>query len=267
MTEPSSTGHLGDPSMAGKTAIVTGGGGGIGAATARLLSGHGARVIVVERHESDARAVSCTIDQALPARIDIADAADITRGVDSIAGTVGSIDILVNNAGIFAAQDLLDVTETDFDRLFAVNTRGMFFMMQAVARHMARQPNGGTIINVASQAGRRGEGPSSIYAATKAATISLTQSAALALIGKGVRVNAVAPGVVDTPMWQHIDTLHNQNTGDPPGTFTHAVAGQIPLGRLATPDEIAQVILFLASPASSYVLGQTFNVDGGNVLS
>ena len=264
MTDHSSTDLL---SLAGKTAIVTGGGGGIGAATARALTHRGARVVVVERRESDAVAVSSTLNRALPAGIDVADTADIARGVDSIAGTVGSIDILVNNAGIFAAQDLLDVTGADFDRLFAVNTRGMFFMMQAVARHMARQPDGGTIVNVASQAGRRGEAPSSIYAATKAATISLTQSAALALIGKGVRVNAVAPGVVDTPMWQHIDTLHSQKTGEPPGTLTAAAASQIPLGRLATPDEIAHVILFLTSPASSYVLGQTLNVDGGNVLS
>ncbi len=266
MTQTISTDVLGR-SLAGKNAIVTGGGGGIGAATARLLARAGAHVVIIERLESDAHAVSATLDGAVAAAVDVADVGDIEQGVRAIAGMVGSIDVLVNNAGIFAAQDLLDVTETDFDRLFAVNTRGMFFMMQAVARQMVGQPNGGTIVNVASQAGRRGEAPSSIYAATKAAAISLTQSAALALIGQGVRVNAVAPGVVDTPMWQHIDSLHSQKTGEPPGTFTATAAGAIPLGRLATPDEIAQVIAFLASPASAYVVGQTFNVDGGNVLS
>lgn len=257
-----------DPmSLAGRTAIVTGGAGGIGVATASALAGHGARVVVVDRYESEARAVSSTLGHdAIAVPIDLADVSDIRRGVAEIASDVGLIDILVNNAGIFGAVDLLEVTESDYDRLFAVNTRGMFFMLQAVARHMTRQSAGGVIVNVASQAGRRGEARSSVYAATKSAAISFTQSAALALISQGVRVNAVAPGVVDTPMWESIDRLYSGRNGMPLGSYTAEVTNQIPIQRLATAEDVARVILFLASPASSYVVGQTFNVDGGSVL-
>jgi NAD(P)-dependent dehydrogenase (short-subunit alcohol dehydrogenase family) len=139
--------------------------------------------------------------------------------------------------------------------------------MQAVARAMVAAGRSGVIVNVASQAGRRGEGPSAIYAATKAAVISLTQSAALALIGDRVRVNAVAPGVVNTPMWTLVDRLYSQTSGAAIGETMSRTVAQIPAGRWAEPEEVAAVVLFLASDDSGYVVGQTLNVDGGNVLS
>jgi NAD(P)-dependent dehydrogenase (short-subunit alcohol dehydrogenase family) len=158
------------------------------------------------------------------------------------------------------------VTEEQYDRLFAVNVRGFFFMLQAVARHMVEAGRRGVVVNTASQAGRRGEAPSPIYAATKATVISLSQSAALALIGKGIRVNAIAPGVVDTPMWTKVDAAFVQK-GLRPGEWTEKVRSGIPYGRLAHPSEIAAAAVFLASDDAEYIIGQTLNVDGGNVLS
>jgi NAD(P)-dependent dehydrogenase (short-subunit alcohol dehydrogenase family) len=151
--------------------------------------------------------------------------------------------------------------------LFSVNVRGLFFMMQAVARQMVGLQRRGVIINLASQAGRRGEAPSSIYAATKATVISLTQSAALALIGRGIRVNAIAPGVIDTPMWDQVDAIYARLEHLPIGEKKRRVGALVPYGRIGRPGEIAGAAVFLASDDAEYVVGQTLNVDGGNVLS
>ena len=164
-------------------------------------------------------------------------------------------------------EPFLDVSEARFDRLFAVNVRGFFFAMQAAARHMVNSGRRGVIVNIASQAGRRGEAHSAIYAATKATTISLSQSAALALVGQGIRVNAIAPGVVDTPMWAAVDALYARQDNIPLGEKTRQVRSTIPYGRLAAPEEIAAAAVFLASDDAEYIIGQTLNVDGGNVLS
>jgi len=251
-----------------KIALVTGASGGIGAATAAHLIHLGATVVVADRTLDLARAAAQKLGaSAVPVELDVADVNGIQRSVRAATDTAGPIDILVNNAGIFDLVPLLEVTEQHFDRLFQINTKGAFFVLQAVARSMVEHHASGTIVNVASQAGRRGEAPSSIYAASKAAVISLTQSAALALLPHGIRVNAVAPGVVDTPMWQQVDRAYAELEGKPVGTYTSMVEAAIPAGRVATSDEIAHVIAFLAGPDSSYVFGQTFNVDGGNVLS
>lgn len=254
--------------LAGKTALVTGGASGIGAACARTFADYGARVVIADLSAEAATAVSAELDRdAIGVALDIGDVDTTRQWVDRIIDRVGDIDILVNNAGAFAMQPLLDVTPEHFDQLFNVNVRGLFFTLQATARTMVDRQVAGSIINIASQAGRRGEAPSSIYAATKAAVISLTQSSALALIDHGIRVNAVAPGVIDTAMWQRIDEQRSADQQQPPGTFTEAVTAAIPAKRLGRPAEIAQVVAFLASSSSSYVFGQTINVDGGNVLS
>ena len=125
----------------------------------------------------------------------------------------------------------------------------------------------GSIVNLASQAGRRGEAPSSVYAATKATVISITQSAALALIKQGVRVNAIAPGVIDTPMFTHVDSLYAKLESIPLGTMKERTARAVPFGRLGRPDEVAAAAVFLTSTDAEYIIGQTINVDGGNVLS
>jgi D-sorbitol dehydrogenase (acceptor) len=163
---------------------------------------------------------------------------------------------------------LLESDEASFDRLFAVNVKALFFVMQRVLQHMVAHGEAGcSVINMASQAGRRGEALVSHYCATKAAVISYTQSAALAMAPQGIRVNAIAPGVVDTPMWAHVDALFARYEGLPAGEKKRRVGLEVPLGRMGTPDEIAGAAVFLASDEARYITAQTLNVDGGNVMS
>jgi D-sorbitol dehydrogenase (acceptor) len=179
----------------------------------------------------------------------------------------GTIDVLFNNAAVFDLAPLLDSDEASFERIFAVNVKGMFFTMQAVLRQMMEAGAKGTVINLASQAGRRGEALVSHYCASKAAVISYTQSAALAMAPHGIRVNAIAPGVVDTPMWAHVDALFARYEGLALGEKKAAVGRAVPLGRMGMPDDIAGAAVFLASNDAAYITAQTLNVDGGNVMS
>lgn len=253
--------------LAGRVAIVTGGAGGIGAATCARLAAEGAVVAVADVPGSAVDAVVAGLPVgAFGVPVDVTSIRSIQEMVDRVVDRAGAPQILVNNAGIYDLQPFLETSPDRYDRLFAVNTRGMFFTLQAVGRVMAAG-SGGAVVNVSSQAGRRGERASAVYAATKAAVISLTQSAALALVDRGIRVNAVAPGIVDTPMWDTVDRLHAQTLGVPPGATVAAAVAGIPALRWADPAEVASVIAFLAGDDSGYVLGQTLNVDGGNVLS
>jgi D-sorbitol dehydrogenase (acceptor) len=177
------------------------------------------------------------------------------------------IDVLVNNAAIFEMAPLLEVTPQSFERLFRVNVEGLFFMMQAVAARMKQDGKGGAIINMASQAGRQAEPASSVYAASKAAVISFTRSAAIGLIRDRIRVNAIAPGVIETEMWAKIDALFVEQYGTEPGAKRREVGESVPYGRMGTPAEIGAAAVFLASPQAEYIVGQTLNVDGGNILS
>jgi NAD(P)-dependent dehydrogenase (short-subunit alcohol dehydrogenase family) len=254
--------------LTGRTALVTGGAGGIGAAAAARLSFEGAFVVVADLNATAAAACAESLPgPALGVELDVTSTHAITALVAQVESDVGGIDLLVNNAGLYDLEPLLAVTPAGFDRLFSVNTRGLFFVMQAVARAMVAAGRPGAIVNVASQAGRRGEAASAIYAATKAAVISLTRSAALALIADDIRVNAVAPGVVDTPMWVVVDRLHAETTGAVPGETLRQAVEAIPVHRMGTPDEIATAIVFLLTDASRYIVGQTLNIDGGTILS
>ncbi len=254
--------------FSGKTALVTGGAGGIGAATAARLSSAGALVVVADLNAAAASACATGLPgPALGRELDVTRPDAIAALVAQLEAEVGGIDLLVNNAGVYDMEPLLDVTPAGFDRLFNVNARGLFFVMQAVAQAMVAAGRPGVIVNVASQAGRRGEAASAVYAATKAAVISLTRSAALALIAHNIRVNAVAPGVVDTPMWTVVDRLHAETTGAAPGETLRRAVEAIPAHRMGTPDEIATAVVFLLTDASQYVVGQTLNVDGGTILS
>ena len=154
-----------------------------------------------------------------------------------------------------------------FDRLFAVNVKGLFFLMQAVAQRMVEQGRGGKIVNMSSQAGRRGEALVSHYCATKAAVISYTQSAALALAPHRINVNGIAPGVVDTPMWEQVDALFARYEHRPPGEKKRLVGEAVPLGRMGVPGDLTGAALFLASADADYITAQTLNVDGGNWMS
>lgn len=162
---------------------------------------------------------------------------------------------------------ILEITEASFDRVFAVNVRGLLFTLQAVAAQMVRQGRGGKIINIASQAGRRGEALVAVYCASKAAVISLTQSAGLDLIKYHINVNGLAPGVVDTPMWDQVDRLFAHYEQRPVGEKKRLVGEAVPYGRMGQPDDYRGPAVFLASADSDYVVAQTLNVDGGNWMS
>ncbi|MCW5221463.1 glucose 1-dehydrogenase [Verminephrobacter aporrectodeae subsp. tuberculatae] len=252
----------------GKMILVTGAASGIGKAIAHRFAEEGARVAIADMSLRAADATAASLAHgAFGIEVDVTASASIAAMVERACTVAGGIDVFVNNAGVFGMEPFLDITERDYDRLFAVNVRGYFFAMQAVARKMVAAGRRGAIVNIASQAGRRGEVHSAIYAATKATAISLSQSAALALVGQGIRVNAIAPGVVDTPMWKSVDAMYARLDNTAIGEKTRQVRAAIPKGRLATAQEIAAAAAFLASDDAEYIVGQTLNVCGGNVLS
>jgi acetoin reductase-like protein len=257
--------------LEGKTAIVTGGARGIGRAICERYAAEGALAVVADRLAEDAAATAATITaaggSALAFGIDVTDQASIDAMVEAVAQDAGSIDILVNGAGIFDMAPLLEITPESYDQVFAVNVKGLLFALQAVARQMVAQGRGGKIINFASQAGRRGEALVAVYCASKAAVISLTQSAALALIPHRINVNAIAPGVIDTPMWDHVDFLSAKYLSIPIGERKRQVGEAVPHGRMGRPEDIVGAAVFLASADSDYIVGQTLNVDGGNRMN
>jgi NAD(P)-dependent dehydrogenase (short-subunit alcohol dehydrogenase family) len=172
----------------------------------------------------------------------------------------------VNNAGIFDMCRLEEITEERYRHQFDVNVAGTIFTCQAAVPHMITR-GGGAIINFSSQAGRRGEPYIVLYCATKAAIISVTQSLALELAKHNIRVNAIAPGVIDTPMWDHVDSLFSQYENRPLGEKKRLVGESVPLGRMGDPRDIADPAVFLASDDARYITAQTYNVDGGNWMS
>ena len=252
--------------------LLTGAGGGIGLAVAEACIAEGARCSVIDRANNAPEAVRA-VQQRHPDGLayisaDVTSAQDIQRLLTEAIAAFGPIHTLFNNAAVFDLAPLLDSDEASFDKLFAVNVKGMFFVMQAVLRHMVEAgAQGASVINMASQAGRRGEALVSHYCATKAAVISYTQSAALAMAPHGIRVNGIAPGVVDTPMWDHVDSLFAKAEGLPPGEKKRRVGLEVPLGRMGMPGDIAGAAVFLASDEARYITAQTLNVDGGNVMS
>ena len=198
---------------------------------------------------------------------------DVTRqdsidaGFAEVVASFGKLDILINNAALFTAAPIAEITRLDYDRVFAVNTAGTFFCLQAAARQMMAQGSGGKIINMASQAGRRGEGLVAVYCATKAAVISLTQSAGLDLIKYGINVNAIAPGVVDGEHWEVVDAHFAKYEGRKLGEKKKLVFESVPIGRGATAADLTGMAIFLATPEADYIVAQTFGVDGGNWLA
>jgi NAD(P)-dependent dehydrogenase (short-subunit alcohol dehydrogenase family) len=286
--------------FAGKIAIVTGAGQGIGKGVALRLAHEGAAVVVAEYNPDTAAQTSAAIQvaggKALPYAVDISDVDAVRTMVDDVVAKFGRIDILVNNAGVVQTKPMLDLSEADWDRVIDVNQRGTFFCLQAVAQQMIRQLpetlrsgsgladllshqlgneqaeasaadalalSYGKIVNFSSIAGRRGRPLSTHYAATKAAIISITQSAALALAPYRINVNAVCPGIVPTPMWTQIDQDRGRLFGAKEGEAMAAFIQQVPLKRAATPEDLAGVVAFLCSADADYITGQAINVDGG----
>lgn len=251
--------------LAGKTALVTGGARGIGRAICEAFAAEGARVAVADLREDDAQETAQAIG-GMAVAMDVTDFAGIASGVKTVEDALGGIDILVNNAGIFNMASIDRVTVEDYRRQYDVNVGGTIFAIQAVVPGMKAR-GGGTIINFSSQAGRRGEANVMIYCSTKAAVISITQSMARELARDAIRVNAIAPGVVDTPMWDVVDAQFAEYENKPKGQKKREVGQAVPLGRMGSPAEIADPCVFLASDAARYITAQTLNVDGGNWMS
>lgn len=254
--------------LLGKTALITGGARGIGRAFAEAYLQNGARVAIADIDRDLCQATATALgDQALAVHMDVSDPASIAQAVEQTIAAFGQIDILINNAAVFSAAPIVEISPEDYARVFDINVKGTLFTLQAVARHMIDAGIKGKIINMASQAGRRGEPLVAVYCASKAAVISLTQSAGLNLISHGINVNAIAPGVVDGAHWDGVDAFFAKYENKPAGQKKAEVAAAVPYGRMATPADLTGMALFLATSDADYIVAQTYNVDGGNWMS
>ena len=254
--------------LAGKSALITGAARGIGFEFARAYIAEGAEVALADINAGAlAKSVAELGPKAHAVQMDVTNQASIDAGIAAAVSKMGKLDILINNAALFDAAPITEITRASFDKLFAVNVAGCLFTLQAAAKQMISQGHGGKIINMASQAGRRGEGLVAVYCATKAAVISLTQSAGLDLIKHGINVNAIAPGVVDGEHWDGVDAFFAKYENLAPGEKKRAVGAAVPFGRMGTAADLTGMAIFLASPEAEYIVAQTYNVDGGNWMN
>ncbi|HVO53862.1 MAG TPA: SDR family oxidoreductase [Solirubrobacterales bacterium] len=242
--------------MKGKVVVVTGAASGLGKACAGLLAERGAVVIGIDHRSADAPPGGGweTLD---------------LREVEAIAPTLkrwaeryDGLDGFVNAAGVMDTRAFMEITPADFDRVFEINVRAGFFLLQAAADEMARS-GGGSAVLFSSTAGRIGRPLAAHYAASKAATASLAQSAALALGERGIRVNAISPGLIETPMLEEIRAARTALGADSPEAVREEWETRIPLGRIGTPSDVAEVVAFLISDASEFVTGEDFGIHGG----
>lgn len=240
-------------------AIVTGGARGIGRAIALELARAGAKVVVnyagrADKAEETVQLIREAGSDALAVQADVSQAAEVERVLKTATEAFGKVDILVNNAGITRDNLILRMKEADWDAVLDTNLKGMFLCTKAVSKGMLKQRSG-VIINISSVVGLSGNAGQANYAAAKAGVLGFTKSMAKELAPRGIRVNAVAPGYIMTDMTETLaEEVKNQ------------ILGGIPLSRIGNPEEVAQAVLFLASPAASYITGQTLCVDGGMVM-
>ncbi len=254
--------------LQGKSALITGSARGIGKAFALAYAREGATVAIADINLDAAKAAAEEIGpNAYAVKLDVTDQASIEASIKAVEDKTGGLDILINNAALFDLAPIVEITRESYDRLFQINVAGTLFMLQAAAKSMIARGKGGKIINMASQAGRRGEALVGVYCATKAAIISLTQSAGLDLIKHGINVNAIAPGVVDGEHWEGVDALFAKHENRPRGEKKRLVGEQVPYGRMGTAEDLTGMAIFLASSEADYILAQTYNVDGGNWMS
>lgn len=242
----------------GKVAVVTGAARGIGQAIARRLAQEGADVAIcdlqVEWLAETAGIVQGLGRKALPLAVDVGDSNAVNACIAEVVKVFGKVDVMVNNAGITKDTLLVRMSDEDWDAVLRVNLKGTFLFSRAVAKHMMKQRSG-AIVNIASISGIIGTAGQANYAASKAGVIALTKSTANELAGRGVRANAIAPGFISSKMTDALsEDVRNQ------------YLSRIPLGRFGTVDDIANAVVFLASEQSSYMTGQTLNVNGGMVM-
>lgn len=254
--------------LQGKSALITGSARGIGRAFAEAYIREGATVAIadinLERATETAQALGAA---AYAVQMDVTSQASIDAAIRTVEEKTGGLDILINNAALFDLAPIVEITRESFDRLYAINVAGTLFTLQAAAKSMIARGKGGKIINMASQAGRRGEALVAVYCSTKAAVISLTQSAGLDLIKHGINVNAIAPGVVDGEHWDGVDAHFAKYENRPLGEKKRLVGEAVPFGRMGRAEDLTGMAIFLASHEADYIVAQTYNVDGGNWMS
>jgi len=255
--------------LEGQVAIVTGAGRGIGRATALELARMGAAIVVAELDKDNAERtageVRATGRSALVLHTDVTSRVSLGAMAERTLAEFGRIDVLVNNAGIYRAAATLDVTEEHWDAVMNINARAVFFASQAVLPAMIAKKRG-NIISLASLAGKIGSRTNLPYNASKAAVISMTKSLAIAHAADGIRANCVCPGYVQTDMWTAVAREQSALLGMSPEAFTEQRAAQVPLGRMERPEDVANVIGFLAASKASYMTGQAINVTGGIIM-
>jgi D-sorbitol dehydrogenase (acceptor) len=252
----------------GKSALITGSARGIGRAFAEAYLREGATVAIADIDLDRASRTASELGPAAYAvKLDVTDQASIDAAIRQVEERQGGLDILINNAALFDLAPIVEITRASYERLYAINVAGTLFMLQAAARSMIARGKGGKIINMASQAGRRGEALVAVYCSTKAAVISLTQSAGLDLIKHGINVNAIAPGVVDGEHWDGVDALFAKYENRPLGEKKKLVGAEVPFGRMGRAEDLTGMAIFLASAEADYIVAQTYNVDGGNWMS
>ncbi|MGI8906470.1 MAG: SDR family NAD(P)-dependent oxidoreductase [Candidatus Sumerlaeaceae bacterium] len=250
----------------GKVALITGAGSGIGYATATTLAAAGARIVAVDRNQDKLIALIAALPGAdhIMLEMDLRPADAAINTVAHAIEAAGAINILVNSAGVCHFNRMSEITPGEWDEVLEIDVRSLFFMSTAAAEQMS---SGGRIINLGSNAGRKGRALSAHYAAAKAAVSNLTESLALAYGSKGITANCVCPAVTDTPMWDGLFAELASVTGKSATELTEAWAKSTPLGRLGKADDVANLIAFLASDRAAFITGQTINVCGGFMLT
>ena len=251
-----------------KIVFITGAARGIGKSFAEAFAKEGGQIVIADINIEGATTTANEIgSNALAVKMDVTKQDSIDQAVNTAVDQLGGIDILINNAAIFTAAPITEIQREDYQQVFDVNVSGTLFTLQAVAKKMIERGKGGKIINMASQAGRRGESLVAVYCATKAAVISLTQSAGLNLIKHKINVNAISPGVVNGEHWDGVDAFFAKYEGKPLGQKKKEVGEGVPYGRMGLPSDLVGMAMFLASDEANYVVAQTYNVDGGQWMS
>ncbi len=252
-----------------KVALITGAGRGIGRAIAEVFAREGGTVAGADHDRSLLDGLGSSLARLGASHVeltcDVTHAGQVQEAVDAALAAFGTIDVLVNNAGVSYIVPFLQMSEGEWDRTIEVNLRGTYLFCRAVLPHMVSRGRG-KIINMSSQSGKKGASHYAAYCASKFGIIGLTQSLALEFAPHGITVNAVCPGVVLTPMWESMLPDYARKINRRPAEVKRYLESKVPMGRLAEADEVARVVLFLASEESNYMTGQAINVTGGSVM-